>query len=161
MENMKSSTRRYLRICFWLYMVVLFYFVFFSERYGRTISSSEYRYNLEFFKEIRRFIHYRNVVGMESFVVNILGNIFAFTPLGFFLPMISKNKRGIVNVTLLCFEVSMFIELVQLIYKIGAYDVDDLVMNTLGGLLGYLIYLIVYKINKRRIEKYAIPKKER
>ena len=80
------------RVLFILYIIMLAYFLFFSERYGRTIISSEYRYNLTVFKEVRRFITYREKIGLESFVVNIFGNIFAFAPFGFIHCKQSKQK---------------------------------------------------------------------
>lgn len=162
----KQRTRNVLRVFFILYMIALFYFLFFSERYGRTIRSTEYRYNLELFREIKRFIQYREVVGTESFMVNIAGNIIAFAPFGFFVPIIRKqrekrNRRGaaakalrgagtLFNVTLLSFELTLFIETTQLITRVGCFDVDDLFMNTVGGMLGCITYFICHAIIGRR-----------
>lgn len=162
----KQRTRNVLRVFFVLYMIALFYFLFFSERYGRTIRSTEYRYNLELFREIKRFIQYREIVGTESFIVNILGNIIAFAPFGFFMPIIRKQRvrkkprntavkaiRGaglLVYVTLISFELSLCIETIQLITRVGCFDVDDLVMNTVGGMLGCIFYMICHGIMKRR-----------
>ena len=38
------------------------------------------------------------------------------------------------------FELSLLVELLQLVFKVGSFDVDDLLLNTIGGLLGYLVY---------------------
>ena len=38
------------------------------------------------------------------------------------------------------FELSLLVELLQLVFKVGSFDVDDLFLNTIGGLLGYLVY---------------------
>lgn len=137
-------------VLFILYIVVLFYFLFFSERYGRTMMNSDFRYNLVFFKEIKRFIEYREKLGLESFVVNIIGNIVAFSPFGFVLPIISVKNRKFLNVAFLSFELSFVIEFIQLVFKVGIFDVDDLIMNTIGGILGYLVFAISYKVMKRR-----------
>lgn len=149
---MKSISRTVImsvsRVLFVLYIIFLAYFLFFSERYGRTITSDEYRYNLVLFKEVRRFILYRKEVGFESFIVNIFGNILAFAPFGFVLPIISKNNRKLLNITLLSLEFSLTIELIQLIFKVGIFDVDDLFMNTLGGTLGGICFIICHKIVK-------------
>ena len=136
------------RILFILYIIMLAYFLFFSERYGRTIVSNEYRYNLTILKEVRRFITYRELIGFESFVVNIFGNIFAFAPFGFVLPIISNKNRGFWNITLLSLEFSLTIELIQLLFKVGIFDVDDIIMNTIGGMIGYLCFFIGHKIYK-------------
>lgn len=134
------------RLLFALYLILLAYFLFFSEHYGRTISTGEYRYNLTLFKEVRRFIEYRNIIGPEGFIVNIFGNILAFTPFGFVLPIISPDNRKLLNITLLSFEFSLTIELLQLIFKVGIFDVDDLFMNTLGGFIGGLCFLFARKM---------------
>lgn len=149
MKRISRSTIMSLsRILFVLYIVLLAYFLFFSERYGRTISSDEYKYNLTLFKEVKRFIHYRKEIGFESFIVNIFGNILAFAPFGFVLPIISVNNRKLLNITLLSFEFSLTVELLQLLFKVGIFDVDDLLMNTIGGMLGGICFLICHKIYK-------------
>lgn len=133
---------------FVLYIILLAYFLFFSERYGRTITSDEYRYNLVLFKEVKRFILYRKEIGLESFIVNIFGNILAFAPFGFVLPIISENNRKLFNITLLSLEFSLTVELIQLIFKVGIFDVDDLFMNTLGGMMGGICFIICHKLVK-------------
>ncbi len=134
------------RVLFVLYIILLAYFLFFSERYGRTLGSDEYRYNLTIFKELKRFITYRNEIGLESFVVNIIGNVLAFTPFGFALPIISIRNRKLINITLLSLEFSLTIEIIQLILKVGIFDVDDLFLNTLGGIIGGLCFLICHRM---------------
>jgi glycopeptide antibiotics resistance protein len=102
----------------------------------------DYHYNLEFFKEIKRFILYRQQLGMETFIVNIVGNILAFAPFGFLLPLLNKKYRRFFYVTFLCILFSLGVETTQLILKVGIFDVDDIMMNTAGGILGYLSYYI-------------------
>ncbi|MDF2951981.1 MAG: VanZ family protein [Anaerocolumna sp.] len=113
----KTKIIAFSRMLFILYIIFLAYFLFFSERYGRTTSTEEYRYNLTLFKEVKRFIMYRKVIGLESFLVNIIGNVFAFAPFGFVLPIISRDNRKFLNVTFLSFEFSLTIELIQLLFK--------------------------------------------
>lgn len=139
------------------------YFLFFSEHYGRSLDR-EYRYNLVLFKEIKRFIRYRRELGLESFVVNIFGNIFAFTPFGFVLPIISPNNRKFLNIFLLSLEMTLTIELFQLLLKVGTFDVDDIFLNTLGAVLGYITFFFCNKIrlkswngeHDRKIQKVKI-----
>ena len=145
----KNIIIKILKIIFIIYIAILSYFLFFSERYGRDIVHSEYRYNLTLFKELERFIKHRKIIGLEGFVVNIIGNVFAFTPFGFLLPIISPKNRKIINVTLLTLQFSFTIELLQLIFKVGIFDVDDLFMNTLGGVIGFLIFKILNSIRKK------------
>ena len=61
-----------LSLAFAGYMILLIYFLFFSEEYGRTVHYTEYQYNLKLFHEIYLYIKYREVVGMEYFMINIV-----------------------------------------------------------------------------------------
>ena len=147
---MKEKEKRLLTkagwLLFYLYIIILSYFLFFSERYGRDCITSGYRYNLELFREIRRFIEYRQLVGAESFVVNILGNVLAFSPFGFLLALLDKKYCKLLAITILSFAFSLVAESVQLILKVGIFDVDDIFLNTVGGILGYLIYRFIAAI---------------
>ncbi len=143
---MKANTRKRLTkagwLLFYLYIIMMSYFLFFSERYGRDYISDNYRYNLEFFKEIKRFIIYRQQLGLEIFVVNILGNVLAFAPFGFMLPLLNKRYRNFFVIVFSSILFSIAVETVQLILKVGIFDVDDIMMNSLGGFIGYMIFLI-------------------
>ena len=129
------------------------YFLFFAEIMGRTNLTRTYHYNLVPFLEIKRFIIFRKKLGMTAVVVNLLGNIAAFLPFGFFLPFLSQKNRSFAYVTLISFEFSLLIECIQLVSKVGSFDVDDMILNTLGGSLGYLCFWVVRKWKKRRNEK--------
>ena len=96
-----------------------------------------YRYNLVPFKEIKRFIIYYRQIGINAVILNLAGNVVAFMPFGFFLPLVSEHKIKFFKVFITAFSLSLSIELIQLISKVGSCDVDDLILNTLGGLLGY------------------------
>ena len=125
---------------FCLYMACLIYFLFFSERYGRTLSNREYHYNLELFKEIKRFWTYRKTLGLETVIVNLAGNIGVFIPVGLAVPLLYARYRSFFQVALLSFEISLVAELIQLMAKVGTFDVDDLLLNTVGGCIGYAIF---------------------
>lgn len=139
-------------LLFYLYIIMLCYFLFFSEHYGRNDIIREYKSNLILFREIRRFIVYRHQIGLEGFLVNILGNIFAFAPFGFLLPLLNRNYRKFYLITLLSLLFSLSVETIQLIFRVGIFDVDDLFLNTLGGVSGYIFYKFVHLLsgNKKK-----------
>ena len=154
---MKRFISNVLTSCFICYMILLAYFLFFSEEYGRDEAYSTYQYNLELFREIKRYIMYREQIGMAYFAINLLGNVIAFMPFGFLVPVMYREQRKGVSfrghyfrsflfVTLLGFLFSFFSETVQLVTKVGCFDVDDLFLNTLGVVLGYIIYYISKKM---------------
>lgn len=80
-------------------------------------------------------------------LMNVIGNIVLFIPLGLYLQIFKKNKKILDCVALAC-AVSLCVEIVQYIFGIGHTDIDDLILNTLGGLLGILLYRILYLILK-------------
>lgn len=148
----KRNTDRSKQVFWWIlficYLVGISYFLFFSERYGRTEGNSEYRYNLTVLKEITRFITYQKTIGLEGFLVNLFGNVIAFMPFGFCLPMISRKDSKFYRVFFWAFAFSLAIETIQLLYKIGIFDVDDLILNTLGGIFGYWCFCIFHFLLK-------------
>jgi len=129
-----------------VYAGIVIYFVLFSDRLGRTDGYSTYRYNLVLLDEIRRFIRYRESVSVGAFVLNMLGNLLVFFPAGFLIPLWREKKTGVIRILIYCFLFSLGIELLQLATRVGVFDVDDLLLNTLGGLLGYVSYRILWSI---------------
>ena len=140
-------------IIFAAYIVMLVYFVFFAEMFGRTHVPTEYRYNLVPFKEINRFIKYRHQLGMTNVFINVVGNIAAFMPFGVGLPIIIRKKAKFLTVFLCTFAFSLLIELIQLVSRVGCCDIDDLILNTIGGALGYICYWFICKCRDVRNNK--------
>jgi len=91
------------------------------------------------FKEILRYN-----MGSRLFFKNVIGNMFLFLPYGFFISLYLKNEKP--NITLLLtLLTSVAIEIVQLV--IGrVFDIDDILLNVLGGYFGYLVYYFLKKI---------------
>lgn len=143
-------------VLFIWYLIALVYFMFFAESFGRTGNvQAEYAYNLELFKEIRRFIVYREQLGWKAVILNLGGNVAGFMPFGFMLPIVSRRSRRWYNTFLLGFFLSFCIEITQLVFKVGSFDVDDLLLNTIGGILGFASYKVVQKVRIRRKRRAA------
>ncbi|HJD35679.1 MULTISPECIES: VanZ family protein [unclassified Blautia] len=142
-------------VLFVLYILVLIYFLFFADRYGQmAFAEREYHYNLVLFTEIRRFWTYREQLGFLAVAANLLGNVVGFMPFGMILPLISRNARGFFFITFSGFTLSLCVEVTQLMTKLGSFDVDDLIMNTLGTAAGYLIFAVCHSIyDKKRGRK--------
>ena len=73
-------------------------------------------------------------------LVNIGGNILLFIPLGIFLPMYFKAPPKMLKTIVTCFLLSTFFEVFQLITICGFFDVDDILLNTMGGAAGFYVY---------------------
>lgn len=151
MKNKKEEHRLVLAwTLFIVYMFFLMYFLFFAEIMGRTYIDRDYHYNLTPFREIRRFIVYRRTLGWFAVLSNLLGNVLAFVPFGMILPMLTPKCRNFFHIVLLGFDFSLFVETIQLISKVGSFDVDDLILNTLGAALGYLAYRLIRRYFRRK-----------
>ena len=131
------------RVLLAIYLACLIYFTFFSESYGRTAVNRDYHYNLVLFREIRRFVQYRHVLGTTAVLINVAGNVAVFVPLGFALPVLFERIHSFGQVLILSFAISLLAETMQLVLRVGCFDVDDLFLNTVGGCIGYLGYRIL------------------
>ena len=86
--------------------------------------------------------------GNIKMLYQMLGNVLVFMPFGFLIPFITDTHR--LRKSLLfgvCF--SVFIELSQLVFQIGFFEFDDMMHNTLGTLLGYLLWRLCMLLIKR------------
>ena len=124
-------------IVFIYYIILLFNMVIFA-RYSNINS-----YNLVPFKSI---IYILKTGTIYSIIINIFGNIFVFMPLDYFLIDLFNVKKFSINL-ILSFGIILLIELFQYIFKVGVFDIDDIILCTLGMMTFYMIYN-----NKKRQE---------
>ena len=107
--------------------------------------------NLIPFYSIREYISGSNAILKAFAFGNVVGNIVIFIPLGIYLTLFKKDKRVITNL-LFIFIVSLFVEVIQGIFGIGASDIDDIILNCLGGwvgILGYKFLLFILRDEKK------------
>ncbi len=151
---MKNNTREKIRflgkILFVIYILFLLYFLLVTDFYGRDNLRAEYSYNLELFKEINRFWSNRDILGSVAVISNIAGNVLIFVPLGWLWAMASKH-RNFITALFFTLLVSLGVEVIQLLTKIGSFDVDDLFLNTLGGCIGYIIFSVFCAIRRMHV----------
>lgn len=81
-------------------------------------------------------------------VTNFLGNLLAFLPLGIFLPLLFKAQRRFRSFLPTAAAIIALVELLQLLTRRGALDVDDLLLNLPGASLGWLLW----KLSRRKRE---------
>ena len=98
--------------------------------------------NLIPFKEMFRY-----EFGSYKFMKNIVGNILLFIPYGYFSSYYLNNKKVGTNIVV-CLIATLCIECIQ--YYIGrVFDIDDIILNVLGGFLGYLLYVALSAIKSK------------
>ena len=121
-----------LMLGFVIYISCLFYVVTFQDV---SWSSS----NFIPFQEMFRY-----EIGSRMFFKNVVGNMIMFLPYGFFISYFLKLKKPMIAF-FLSFIVSITIELTQMM--IGrVFDVDDIILNVIGGLLGFSLYYFLDKV---------------
>lgn len=118
-----------------------------------TFSYDGFYWNSHNFIPFKTIIYYLFLadINFNIRVENLAGNIIGFTPFGFILPLLSKRFLSLKLVIIATFCLSLTFELTQLVFRFGSFDVDDLILNALGGILGYLpIYLVLLFINYKK-----------
>ena len=111
---------------------------------GRRMNRSyiENNCNLELFSCYKRsFIN-----GNTAILYSTLQNIAMFVPFGFVLPVILNNKHRFIVTLIISFVLSLFIETCQLLLKSGIFELDDLFNNTLGALIGIMLFCCFSKV---------------
>lgn len=80
-------------------------------------------------------------------ITSIVGNIALFVPLGIYITMFTQKyalkvdaKIIFIKNTTIIFLISLFLEVFQYIFSIGVSDINDVILNLLGGILGIVIY---------------------
>lgn len=142
---MQKKQKIYLRIVFGLYCLVLFWVLFgrsafdIGKPYWEQVSMN---INIVPFKTIHQYmallIYQRNVLLVPNAFINLFGNIAAFVPLGFLVPCLWERLQSFKKVFLYSVIVIFLIELIQLFTLRGSCDIDDLILNFFGTVLGFL-----------------------
>ncbi len=124
-------------LIFMIYVLCFFQVVTFEDP-----SVGHHSNNLIPFKEILRY-----TFGSRLFIKNVLGNLVMFVPYGIFISVFAKLDSKWQALALVVFA-SVTVETTQL--AIGrVFDVDDIFLNVIGGMVGYFLYYLVLKIGDR------------
>jgi glycopeptide antibiotics resistance protein len=107
------------------------------------------RVNLVPFETIRLYMRVAGYVGY----LNNIGNVLAFLPLGCFYRCFARRRRTAVLCVLLTALVSLAFECLQLLLQVGSFDVDDVILNALGGFLGYAATALAGWFRRKRARR--------
>ena len=129
-EDKKRITKFSQSIVFIYYIILLFNMVLFA-RYNNINS-----YNIIPFKSI---INILNNGSFYSIIINIFGNLLVFMPLEYFIIELFKVNKFLLNL-LISFFTILIIEIFQFIFKVGIFDIDDLILCVFGMMIFYIIY---------------------
>ncbi len=146
------------KILFAVYCILMIWLLFIQrmpiefpepENYIKTLVD---RINIIPFKTISVYLN--NVKWSDIFfissagnaLVNLAGNIIMFVPMGFFMCCIWKKMRNFLRHFLATFITILLIELIQLFTFLGSFDIDDLILNIIGSVIGFLTWFIFTKV---------------
>jgi glycopeptide antibiotics resistance protein len=134
-ENASKSLKYIAVFLLTVYLFLLTYLTFFSSHYGRGIGLRGI--NIVPFSTIMQYLS--REMGIHSIMVNLAGNIVAFMPMGFLLPLAFKGMKKFSRVITVSIFATVLIETLQYLTSSGISDVDDIILNLLGSVLGYLL----------------------
>lgn len=132
------------KFCFYKEIFMLLFIIYVMCLF-EIVTLQDYNYGLSNYIPFREIFRYE--IGSRLFIKNIIGNILLFLPYGYFTSDYLNSKK-ILPVCFLTMLVTLTIELVQL--NIGrTFDIDDVILNTLGGMCGYLLYRLIERIKDK------------
>ncbi len=88
-------------------------------------------------------------------ISNLGGNVLGFVPFGLLFPLLFRWKPNLIVTLVFGFLFSLALELLQWFMAVGSFDVDDLLLNTIGVFVGYLAFRLLHLILP--IRKYLYP----
>jgi glycopeptide antibiotics resistance protein len=75
-----------------------------------------------------------------------VGNVMLFVPFGLLLPVLFNNVNTFQKLILITLLISFGLELIQLFTVLGTFDVDDIILNVLGGSIGFGMYILAKEL---------------
>lgn len=122
-----------------VYFIILIVLLFFKTSSFRSVNLMPFRF----------IVDYVINDGTLAFS-NVIGNIFMFVPMGIYLALINNKKTLLGNVTIILLF-SIAAEILQYVLKIGTTDIDDVILNGIGGFLGIICYRVLFMVFKEKV----------
>lgn len=147
MRYMKKFVRPVLWAVFAFYCLVLIYILFLSRG-----SLTHYSY-AQYFRQFTNFIPFKTIIeyiqryqnGFHNLsIVNLLGNFLLFLPMGMALPCLFKKLDRFWKVIICVLVIVVTVEVTQGILRVGSVDIDDVIFNVGGAMIGYGIIRVSF-----------------
>lgn len=136
------------RLLFVAYVAVMLWLLF-----GQRLDSVIYQQgladsiNLQPFATVRMYWKLLRQSGNDYYVrhavINLVGNVVMFVPLGYFLPCLFGKLQSFFKAVLFALCLIVTVEAVQYFTMLGTCDIDDLILNLIGVALGYPIWRLM------------------
>ena len=133
-----------------LYFTFLIYILFFIKRRN---NNQDYRDKINiypFYSKLTyiKTINWNNINCLKDFLIDVLGNILLFIPLPIAFFWLLSIKFIFFNFFLRIILMSTSIEILQFFFNKGVFDIDDIILNSIGGYCGLLILFHYFFKNK-------------
>ena len=147
----KNQIRNFwLKILFIIYLLLLITILFLKNEYRMGGFEDINTFSNEHFETIN-IIPFATIIGYISgllfedininiVVINLATNLLLFAPMGFFIPILfDKKVKNIKQFGMVMILITMFVEIVQFITYSGSTDIDDIILNTTGAIIIYML----------------------
>ncbi len=148
-------------VIFILFILFIFYlaselFINNRIRFGSSMDFKTYLKQSTNFVPLRTINNYlvaysHNNINLHTVTINLLGNLVAFAPFGFFLPVLFKKFRSFGIYFLFMLSIIVSVEVLQVLLRVGSCDVDDVLLNIVGAIIMYLF--MQFHFTKRWLSK--------
>ena len=142
--------RKTIIVLFAVYVLCLIDLLFFQNRFISEIrfdlANLELRANFIPFDTIMTYLNAGGRLSINIIIINILGNLFAFAPMGFFLPILFDKMKKFIFYIITISVMLLAVETIQLVFRVGVFDVDDILLNSIGAILVWLLFKTLFKL---------------
>ncbi|MGN7165754.1 VanZ family protein [Paenibacillus cellulositrophicus] len=133
---LSAAWRNLLTVLIVVYTFLLLYWMFLG--FGRSPGSS-FHYNVIPLRTIRLYIQYGWTMSPKIWIINLFGNMAVFVPFGLLLPLLIQKLQSWLVLTAVFVSSILVVEWAQMLLRVGSFDVDDVILNTAGVWIGWLI----------------------
>ncbi len=145
---MKKAVKISIWIVLFLYTLFALWLLFIRDRGNSGLGI------IEHFKTHNNLIPFSTVIHdigeiikgnrINLYIRNFFGNTMLIFPFGLFLPILTGRYKSAKRIFILFVLVIITVELAQLVLRVGSVDADDLIINVIGGMIGYGIYKLFF-----------------
>lgn len=107
-------------------------------------------------RTVMGYWQYRHQMTFLRWFANIVGNVLIFVPLGLYLPALFNRMKRFSGALAVVAAFSFLLEALQHLFGTGTTDIDDFLLNTAGGMLGFALFLLVARVKSNRLPAPAL-----
>lgn len=139
-----------------IYFFIMIDCLFLKKDYSLETLFSDRKINIIPLKTLAEYINYictNNTKKIIEAKNNLIGNVVIFFPLGIYLSLLKNIKHPLISVVFFSFTA----EIIQFTFNLGIFDIDDIILNTIGGAIGIIVIkILTYLIKNTYMIKFFI-----